>query len=447
MTAIITDALRKNVADLFLDQINDATDSAEFYIGIGKSDEYPSNDTLESPSSSIRFQRETRNQLQSVKKVTAASFVIPRNNWTSGTVYPAFSDTVTNIDNSKYYVLTEDNEVYICLQQGKQDTGTVNQSIIKPSYQSAGVADTQAFETSDGYRWKFLYALSATRASAFLSAGFMPIEFIDGSGSDAFQIQQKQIQNAATNGQIVGVEIVSGGSGYSSAPTITLSGDGTNAAATALVNNGSIVKVVMDNESAGMGSGYNFASASVTGNASLRPIIGAIGGIGANPLNDLLAKSLMFNTKPSGAEGGDFIIDTEVPFRQVSLVKNPEIYDSAAIYTGTTGRALRYLKMSSSSHGITSGNRLTGGTSGAVAFTNDVDSSLVYIHQNEDTGFVQFTDGETVTDSAGTSATVDSADKHSIVDLNSGELLYIENRAKITRSSAQTEDIKIVITV
>lgn len=445
MTAIITDALRKNVANLFLDEINTSGDSNEYFIGIGKSDPYPNDDTLVIPTNSIRTEREARNTLQSVKKVTAVSFVIPRNNWTSGTVYPAFSDTVTNIDNSKYYVLTEDNEVYICLQQGKSGTGSANVSIVKPSYTTAGVSDTQAFQTSDGYRWKFLYALSATRSSAFLSSNWMPIEDVRGAGVDTFQQQQAGIQNAAINGQIVGVQIVSGGTGYLSAPTITLSGDGSNAAATATISGGTIVKVEMNNESAGMGSGYNFASADVIGNAVLRPIISSVGGIGNSPLNDLRAKSLMLNTKPSGDESGTFVVDNS--FRQITLFKNPEIYDGDSVFDGTSARALRYLKMNSAAHGLSIGDKLRGQSSGAIAFAVDVDSSRMYYHQTEATGFKLFSDGENIQDSSGTTAQVDSAQKYSILDAFSGEVLYIENRARIQRSSAQTEDIKIVITV
>jgi hypothetical protein len=452
MAAIITDALRKNIANTFLTEVNTSGDSHEFYIGIGKSDAYPNNDTLVNPTATYRTELEARNNMQSVKKVTNASFVIPRNNWSSGTIYPAFSDTTVDIDDNKYYVLTEDNEVYICLQKGRDATGAANPSIVKPSYTTAGVSDVQSFETSDGYRWKFLYALSATKSSAFLSAGWMPIEVIQGAGGDGFQVQQKGIQDAATAGQIVGIEVVSGGTGYSSAPTVTINGNGQNAVATATISGGTVVKVEMNNESAGMGSAYNYASASVSGGspttaAALRPIIGPINGIGANALDDLKVKSLMFNTKPSGEENGDFITDIEIPFRQITLIKNPEIYDSDAIYSNTTGRALKYLKMNLTSHGIASGDRVTGQSSGAIAFVNDIDSSRVYYHQNENSGFSLFTDGENIEDSSGTTALVDSAQKFSVLDPYSGEVLYIENRAKITRSAVQTEDIKIVITV
>ena len=85
-----------------------------------------------------------------------------------------------------------------------------------------------------------------------------------------------------------------------------------------------------------------------------------------------------------------------------------------------------------------------------TAFVDELDSNSgnkIFFHQNGNNIAGDFTDGETITGSLSGSATVDSADKHSAVDNHSGELLYIENRARVIRSSSQTEDIKVIITV
>ena len=70
-----------------------------------------------------------------------------------------------NHPTNSYYVLTEDNQVYICLQQGKSVTGTANASTVKPTGTVA-----KPFKTADGYVWKFLFSLSAARSSKFLSS-------------------------------------------------------------------------------------------------------------------------------------------------------------------------------------------------------------------------------------------------------------------------------------
>jgi hypothetical protein len=455
MPAIVTDPFKLQFASFLFNEANSSTDSHEYYIGIGKSDTYDSSDTVATPVRTLEEEREARNNLQSVKKVTGQSFVIPRYNWSSGSTYSAWQDNQTGVPSNSYYVMTEDNEVYICLQQGKSATGASNPSTVKPSYTDASVTETQAFETSDGYRWKLMYALSASRANTFLSSGFIPCQNIniDSASANAFELQQLNIQNTALHGAILGVEIEDGGTGYTSAPTITFKGNGSGASATATISGGAIVKIEMANESGGMGTGYDYASATVTGNAKLRPIIAPRAGIGNDARADLKSSSIMFNIKPSGDENDTFNITND--FRQILLLRNLDEMDSAVPgnrYTGNSSNAQRFLTITGtiSASNFVVDEKITGGTSGVTAFIDELDSNSgnkIFFHQNSNTINGNFTDGETITGSGSGSGTVDSGNTHSIVDNHSGELLYIENRARVIRSSSQTEDIKVIITV
>ena len=232
MAAIGTDSLKQKLIDLFFKEVGSSSDSDEYFLGIGKSDPYDVTDTVITPLRSTKEEREARANLQAIKKITGTSFVVPRFNWTAGTVYSPWADSQVGIPTNVYYVLTEDNEVYICLQQGKDATGQTNASTVKPSFTAAGVTETQAFETADGYRWKLMYALSAARASTFLSAQFIPTEDVDSAAlptPNAFESQQLNIKSAAAGGQILGVEIVDAGTGYTSAPTLTINGNGSGA--------------------------------------------------------------------------------------------------------------------------------------------------------------------------------------------------------------------------
>jgi len=447
MTATVTDSLKKLIGNLLLTEIASTADSNEYYIGIGKSDEYNETDTVVDPSRTLREEREARNNLQSIKKVAAASFVIPRYNWASGTTYTAFDDNLVGLPANAYYVITEDNQVYICLQQGKNALGQTVPSTVKPSYTDAGVGNTQAFETSDGYRWKYLYQLSAARANSFLSANYVPIEFVSGdSGSlNTFELDQLQVQGSAKPGQILGVTLTSGGSGYTSAPTVT-----SNAAATATISGGAVVKIEMNNESAGLGTGYTAANIELSGGggagAVARPIIGPLDGIGANPINDLKSTLIMLNTKPEGTESGAFIVDND--FRQIVVFRNPENPDSDGRVTGTSARGLKYLRMTAPASSFTNDKLIRGASSDAGAFIDDIDSDLIYYHQNENTGFGTFQDGEVLNESDGAgTGTISDADLKGVADPFSGELLYVENRARIVRDTAQQEDIKVVIAI
>ena len=96
---------------------------------------------------------------------------------------------------------------------------------------------------------------------------------------------------------------------------------------------------------------------------------------------------------------------------------------------------------------------MTGGTSGAKAYVGDTDSDEIWFHQNETTLFTPFQAAEAVTDAAGGIGITDSAtgvggfNNSGAIDPFSGDLLYIENRAKVVRSTDQTEDIKVIIEI
>lgn len=449
MAAIVTNNLRTHQSDLLLTEILANADSDRYYIGIGKSDVYNSTDTTITPLQSDQNERDVRHNLQSIKKVEAASMVIPRYNWSSGSVYSAWSDASVGIPTNTYYVLTDINEVFIVIKQAKNSSGVAQTSTVKPEV-PAGRDRTKPFELSDGYVWKFMYGLSAGKANSFLSAGFFPVEKI-GTATNAFETDQKAVQNAAISGQIIDIELESNGAGYSSAPTVTIRGNGSAAAATATLSGGQVVKVELNNESAGLGSGYDFAevlfSGSNTKPAKARAVIGPKAGLGADPRNDLKASSVMLNIKPDGTVSDTFI--TGNSFRQISLFKGMRQSDSSVaggIFTQTSSLALRSMKSANASN-LTIGRIISDGSSPVKkAFIDDISGTSIFYHQNDSTGFGVFDSNATITDGI-QSISVDSANISAGVNPYTGDLFYIDQRAKILRADAQQEDIKVILTV
>ena len=462
MSAIITDPFKKQLTQTVFDESR--LDSARYYIGIGKSEPYDSAETVPTPTDTPRTIRNIRAGLQSIKAAADLSYVIPRYNWSSGAFYNAYDDNLTAIPaTNSYYVLTDENQVYICLQQGKNAAGVAVTSTVKPTGTT-----TKPFSTGDGYVWKFLYALSATRASNFLSANFVPVEKVLDSSElgralNVTEQTQDAVQTAAVPGQVIGVAITNGGTGYTSTPTVTIDGDGVRASATATVSGGAVVKIELDSSTDSaitMGQGYNFASVSITSgggsNATARAILGPPDGIGADARDELKSTSLMFNTKPNGIEDSNFIVGQD--FRQVVLIRNPiHSSDSAADgppVTTSSGKVLNFLKLQATAAAGFLDATITGGTSGAKAFVDEVTEDKLYFHQSEETGFKPFQEGEAITGggqsgtliAAGVDADSDAFTRDD-VDKTSGEILYIENRAPVTRAANQTEDIKVVITL
>ena len=79
MTATITSPLRKFI----LDEIKGRKDSNgdKFFAAIGRSQEWNATDVSPTPDGSYHEERDFRTNMQSVKLITDASFVIPRYNW------------------------------------------------------------------------------------------------------------------------------------------------------------------------------------------------------------------------------------------------------------------------------------------------------------------------------------------------------------------------------
>ena len=463
MSAIITDPFKKQLTQTIFDEVKNTTN--RYYIGIGRSESWDSSETVPTPTDTPRTIRNARASLQSIKSATDLSYVIPRHNWSSGSTYTPYDDDYASVPTTNaYYVMTEDNQVYICLQQAKNSAGTATTSTIKPTGTT-----TKPFKTSDGYVWKFLYSLSAARSSAFLSSNFLPVEKIldsarvnDLTGSSTLsvlEIQQALVQDSAVPGQIIGVSVTEGGSGYTSAPTVTINGDGVRAAATATISGGAVTKIELDSSTdsaMAMGQGYKFASIAISGGAGsgakARVIIGPDSGMGADCRDELKSTSLMFNSKPNGIEDSNFIVGND--FRQVMLIRDPKKNTDDSDFTAGSGKVLRFLKLTAAANTAFLDATITGGTSTAQGVVDEVDSDRIYFHQNEDTGFKAFQEGEGIT-GGGTSGTlvaagvdVDSdAFTKDDVDFLSGRVVYIENRAPITRSANQQEDLKVVITL
>ena len=467
MSAIITNKFKQQlIQDVFQEvYFPDSSSTHKYYIGIGKSEQWDSSETVPTPLNSPREIRNLRAGLQSIKAASDLSFVIPRYNWTSGAIYQAYDDNFASVPtNNSYYVLTEDNQVFICLQQGRSNTGTINTSTIKPTKPTDPVAAGKPFKTTDGYVWKFLYTIGGAAASKYLSANFVPLEKVLDSATlgrplTLLENEQLLVQDASVPGQITAIAVTNGGTGYTSAPTVTINGDGVRAAATAFVSGGTVVKIELDSSSDStitMGQGYNFASLTFNGGGGVgvvaRAIIGPDSGLGNDPRVDLKSTSLMFNTKPEGIEDSNFLINQD--FRQVALIRDPKVAGGDSDFGGTSGKVLRYFKLQAAASPSFKDVIIQGGTSGARAHVDDVDSDKLYFHQSELTGFKAFNEGEVVTGggvsgtliASGVDADTDAFTNDDIEKL-SGDILYIENRAPVFRSVNQTEDIKVVITL
>ena len=508
MSATITDKFKRQVLlDLYNSFHNVGLDSGQdsdrYYVGLGRSEAWSDDNSPPSPSPSKNDIRDFQSSLQGMKRIIDLSYVVPRHNWSAGSVYTAWSNdrhsdtsigALQEIEGS-YYVITDEHNVYVCIQQGITDAGVVRNSIYKPTEVSF-----EPFEAGpDGYVWKFMYNVGVFNSRRYLTSEYIPVEQIldsseggpAGGSLSASRIAQVLIQFASIPGQVLGADIKNGGSNYSSTDVITITGDHEGDSATAYPRvdvNGSIFQVVMKDSSnspsynfgAGYGNRTTMSINSSTGTgAKLLPIVHLdSGGLGHDPRTDLMASALMYSVRFVGTE--ENVFSTTNDFRQVALIKNPmrdslnnpdhllSVGDSAV--SAVRGSTLRKLYVGSGIDITLTDldNTVRGASSGAVAFVDYyrtyVDSdccdsdlntthNVLYVHQSDSTGYEAFEKGELVelSDAAGAATVIAHADsdipalRYADIDAFSGEVFYVNNRLPIDRDEDQTEDIKIVI--
>ena len=450
MPAIVRQTMSRTLArDLLTDVQNSVN---EYYIGIAKSDVFNGTDSVIDPVDCLREEREFRNNLQSIKKVEGSTMVAKRVNWSYGSIYAGWDDTVkSDIDENwtPFYVLTDAKEVYVCLEQGTMDDGTTKQSIVEPNFGLHELTGDhwRPFTTADGYVWKYLYSLTPERIYNFLSSNHFSVQEAEESVEvgDSIEDLQVAVRDNAVGGQIIRATVTSSGSGHSTAPQVIIHGDGTGAIAEAVINeSGEITKIRMTD----YGLGYTHASFEIVGgteSGSAEPVITSRNGLGYDPIDDLKTSSVMVNIKPDGTVNDTFVVQNT--FRQMGLIKNPLQTDNTTPYTDVSAKVLPSMVLVNDSP-FEKGGEIVGAQSGARAYVDDNVGAEVFYHQNLSTGFGRFDVGEAVTQTGVVlTGQIDDINLKNVIDRFSGEVLYIENRARIRRDEEQQEDIKIVITV
>jgi len=495
MPAIITNKFRLNNAEQFHESFSEPANNI-YYLGIGRPQawgtltradgrtDYEGTDSNPTtPGDTVVNEFYTFDELTAAKRITGSdiSFVIPRRNWTSGTVYDIYrhdygeyttgststritsTSGATTLFDSTFYVLSSDRNVYKCLDNN--NGATVND-------EPTGVSTTP-ITTTDGYIWKYMYTLSAAQQSNFLSTDFMAIPTNANAGTDHLNV----ISNAI-NGAIDIIKIKSAGSGGTNGTfsNIPIRGDGSGGLCEVVVSGGLVSSVTVTTA----GVNYTFATVSnaqivaagATGlsGAELDVIIPPKGGHGANALEELGGFFVMLNTSLEGSESantGDFSAVND--FRKIVLLRDPTKNSSAV--TSTTARLTKAIKIAASPTPgtFTVDEEINQATTGAVGKVVEWDSTnniLYYIQtRHSDAGIdsngnlIDFSGANAITgqssSATGTPDTSASSPVNNVIfasgysvpeiDHDTGDVLYVENRTPISRAVDQTENIKLII--
>ena len=213
MSFLLKDAIHSVIAQSLYNEI--ISQRSNYYYYIGRVIPWSDEENPETTRNTGEYEYLVRNGIIAIKKIDVnnVSFVVPRRDWETGTVYDQFdsdystsytsSSGATSIKTAKFYVLTTDFNVYKCLFNNNGAQSTSKPSGTNPNPQTY----------ADGYIWKYLYTIPLSLRNKFLTSTFMPV--------------QTQVTNKFySNGLVDSIVIDNKGSGYSNNSNVTLRVDG-----------------------------------------------------------------------------------------------------------------------------------------------------------------------------------------------------------------------------
>ena len=405
----------------------------------------------------------------------------------------------TNLYSASYYVLNSDYRVYICLQNGiDPENPNGKPSLDEPTF--TDLEPRSAGSSGDGYIWKYLYTIKPGEIVKFDSTDFMPVPFDWETGGD-----NAAVRDNAVDGSIKIVTITDRGSGIGTAnrtyTRVPIKGDGTGAECTIIINNDSKVDTVTVSS---QGSGYTYGIVDLVSGGvptgSIRPtfnvIISPKGGHGYDIYRELGAYNvLLYSRIENDNQNPDFITGNQIS--RIGIVENPQAFTSSQILSLDKASAVYALKLTGIGYDSASFaadayiTQTVGSGSTAVGRVISYDQNTGVLKYWQDRtlagfnnvgvaettsifgfGLIEFTSfpstggsvsitGGSVslsidTEFTGLSTVINSrtyylgqsfangtADPE--VKKYSGNIIYVDNRPAITRSSNQKEDIKVIL--
>ena len=440
---------------------------------------------------------------QVVKKITWQSGTtydmwrndIDRNN-------PSQPSGALDIYDSNFYVMNSEFKVYICLfnNANPENSFRGGPSLDEPNF--TDLEPREAGSSGDGYIWKYLYTIKPNQIIKFDSTNFIPVPNDWETDSSYTSVRE----NAGKSGQIKIVTIRNRGVGIGTAnityTRVPIRGDGRGGEATVVVNNDSKIESVTISNG---GNGYSFGTLDLVEGGvptgTVDPIFNVIipppGGHGADIYRELGANNVLSYARfENDTQNPDFITGNQ--FAQVGIVKNPKNFNSTINLTTDKASAVYALKLVGTGFSeavFTADTTFTqtvglGSTAiGKVVSYDQQTGVLKYWQDRRTAGFntdgtqnsnptfgfeqIRFTASPVaggsvqINPTTGNTLTIDQSFSGVSTTINnrtyflgqeftsgvsnpesqkySGDIIYVDNRPSVTRSSSQKEDVKVIL--
>ena len=425
---------------------------SSIYVFLSRTDPWPDPNNPPVPQQTQKYIKSVFNNMFVAKKVTSNNIqpVIQRIDWLTNVTYDYYRDDVDmfQVDQNGYlvyqfYVKNRYNQVFKCLWNNNGGLSTV-----EPYFEPGTYGANNLFLGGDGYKWKYMFTVDTGLAVNFMDSAWIPVPV----GANT----PNPLVTSAGRGSIDVINLTNAGLGYDPANaqvTITITGDGTGAAATinpSLNVSGSLSDIVVTNP----GSNYTYANVTITSaigsNATAFAPTSPIGGHSFDPLSELGCSHVMLTCEFNSSEttGGVNMVPTDITYYQFGAVINPTTQSlsplpaNSTIYKTTTDVVVSPgLGLYQSDELVFQGSSLTNASFVGTVLSFDPASNTIKLINTSGTLTVN---APVVGNNSKTSRTILS---YSLPDfaIFSGYISYIENRTPIQRSYDGIEQFKVVL--
>lgn len=201
MTKLVTTKFKTHIIDQLVESVTEASNT-EYYIFTADHVDRTTN-TIPTPVDKNReVEFGAYHNMLFGKRLTSSDIkpMIRKIEWTSGTYYDMYDDNDDTLIDKNYYVMVDETSflhVYKCL-----DNNGNTPSTSQPTFSHITGSNTSLYETSDGFRWKYMYSFSASEDNQFSTAEFIPV------------IANSDVVSQADRGAIDIIKVDDGGKNY-----------------------------------------------------------------------------------------------------------------------------------------------------------------------------------------------------------------------------------------
>jgi len=201
MSKLITDNYRLHIAKQLIESVSEVANTA-YYLYVGN--HVPrANTTIPTANNDQRtvYIDAYRNMIMGKRVgVNDIKLMIRNIPYVSNTVYAMYDDIDSDLLNKDYYTIVNEGSyihVYKCL-----DNNNGSPSTVRPEFSHISGSNTSLYQTSDGYRWKYMYTVDSSVNQKFATTEYFPL------------LANTTVKDYALNGAIDIIKIEDGGKGY-----------------------------------------------------------------------------------------------------------------------------------------------------------------------------------------------------------------------------------------